>query len=157
MQLVVFDTKTARVTSSTPVLFEPFHMPFDVAITEAADGSISAFFNAFDAAKGVRPYFGEIHSKTGAFLSSPGSFPHLETRVLTTAEPDWPAAMVVWGGARWLFTGDPATQAFGRSAQASMLTRLPVNGPTPEIIARAMPFLVVGAGLVACEGGLPIR
>lgn len=88
---------------------------------------------------------------------TPGSFPHIDTRTLSTDAPDPFSALVTWGGERWLFTGDPATAPSGRTAVGAMVTRVPADGSESENVKRELGFLVVGAGAVPCEGGPALR
>lgn len=152
--LVTFDTTTGHVTASTALgPMKPYADPIDGAIAQGSDGKLVGFFNALAEVIGVRPYFVSIDPANGLMASAPGTFPHIETRALSTNAPDFPSAVAVWGGERWLFTGDPATERPGFTASGSMLTRVPSNGTDSENMNRELDFLVVGAGVVSCGVG----
>ena len=159
-KLVTLDTTTApaKVTASSEVgPISMFAAPIDAAITQASDGKIAGFFNALNETAHVRPYLVSIDAANGALVSTPGTFPHIETRNLSTNAPDPPAALVIWGGERWVFAGDPATRPTGYTAVGSMLVRVPGDGAESEVVKSQMSFLVVGAGSVPCAGGPPLR
>jgi hypothetical protein len=152
--LVTLDTTNGHVAASTELgPMRPYADPIDGAITQGSDGKLVGFFNALAEAVGVRPYFVSIDPSTGLMASARGTFPHVETRNLSTNAPDFPSAVAVWGGERWLFTGDPATEHGVFSASGSMLTRVPSDGTDSENMNRELDFLVVGAGVVACGVG----
>jgi len=155
--LLTLDTHALKTTSVPLGPLQPFRAPFDAAIAQTSDGMLVGFFNALNQLANVKPYFVGIEPASGHMTQTPGSFPHIDTRSLSTDSPDPPSALVVWGGERWLFTGDPATRQVGRTASGSMLTRHSADGQTTDPVKREMDFLVMGAGVVACEGGPPLR
>lgn len=157
VSLSSLDTSTGRVSAPQQVgPIERGAEPIEVAITQASDGTIVGYFNALHEPY-VHPYFVTISPTNGRLARAPGSVPHIDTRILSTNAPDPPSALVLWGGERWLFTGDPATRQPAFTASASMVTRIPNDGTASESVKRELDFLVVGAGIVPCEGGPALR